>query len=116
LFLRKKTYDTTGSLSKLAWKRFLKNRIAFSALLFIGLVAFIATIGYWITPDKTPMVNEQNLLLATLKPGSSVPVLRVCKNQDIPESNILYRLLYGQANRYSDFPYTNYRFSGDSVF
>jgi peptide/nickel transport system permease protein len=115
LFLRKKTYDTTGSLSKLAWKRFLKNRIAFSALVFIGLVAFLATIGYWITPDKTPMVNEQNLLLATLKPGSTVPVLKVCKNQDILERNILYRLLYGQANRYSDFPYTNYRFSGDSV-
>jgi peptide/nickel transport system permease protein len=115
LFLRKKTYNTTGSLSKLAWKRFLKNRIAFSALVFIGLVAFLATIGYWITPDKTPMVNEQNLLLATLKPGSTVPVLKVCKNQDILERNILSRLLYGQANRYSDFPYINYRFSGDSI-
>ena len=75
----------------------------------------MATIGYWITPDKTPMVNEQNLLLATLKPGSSVPVLKVCKNQDISERNILYHLLYGQTNRYSDFPYTKYRFSGDSI-
>ncbi len=61
------------------------------------------------------MVNEQNLLLATLKPGTTVPVLRVCKNQDIPVRNILYRLLYGQENRYSDYPFTKYRFSADSV-
>ena len=94
MFLRKKIYDSTGSLSKLAWMRFQKNRIAFGALVFIGVVAFMAIIGYWITPDKTPMVNEQNLLLATLKPGSTVPVLRVCKNQDIPKRNIFYRVLY----------------------
>jgi len=75
----------------------------------------MAIAGYWITPDKTPMVNEQNLLLATLKPGSTVPVLKVFKNQDIPARNIFYRLLYGQENRYSDYPYTKYRFAGDSV-
>ena len=115
MFLRKKIYDSTGSLSKLAWMRFQKNRIAFGALVFIGVVAFMAIIGYWITPDKTPMVNEQNLLLATLKPGSTVPVLRVCKNQDIPKRNFFYRLLYGQENRFSDYPFANYRFSGDSV-
>lgn len=115
MFLRKKKYDNTGSLSKLAWRRFRKNRIAYGALAFIGLVALMAIAGYWITPDKTPMVNEQNLLLATLKPGSTVPVLKVFKNQDIPARNIFYRLLYGQENRYSDYPYTKYRFAGDSV-
>lgn len=115
MFLRKKIYDSTGSLSKLAWMRFQKNRIAFGALVFIGVVAFMAIIGYWITPDKTPMVNEQNLLLATLKPGSTVPVMRVRKNQDIPDRNIFYRLLYGQGNSFTDYPFANYRFSGDSV-
>lgn len=115
MFFQKKIYVSTGSLSKLAWMRFRKNRIAFSALVFIGLVAFIAVIGYWVSPDKTPMVNEQNLLLATLKPGSTVPVLRVCKNQDIPERNIFDRLLYGQENRFSDYPFAKYRFAGDSV-
>jgi len=115
LFFRNKIYDSTGSLTKLAWMRFRKNRIALGALVFIGVVAFMAIIGYWITPDKTPMVNEQNLLLATLKPGSTIPVLRVNKNQDISLRNVFSRLLYGQENRFSDYPFTKYRFSGDSI-
>ena len=61
------------------------------------------------------MVNEQNLLLATLKPGTTVQVLKVCKNQDIPARNIFYRLLYGQENRYQDYAFSNIRFLADSV-
>lgn len=115
MFFRKKIYQQTGSLSKLAWMRFCRNRLAFSSFLFIVLVTLIAIAGYWVTPDKTPMVNEQNLLLATLKPGSAVNVLKVRKNQDIPRRNIFYRLLYGQENRYQDYAFSNIRFSADSV-
>jgi len=115
LFLRKKTYDSSGSLSKLAWIRFRRNRIAFSALAFTLIVAFLAIAGYWVTPDKTPMVNEQNLLLSTLKPGSKVNILKVCKNQDIPSRNIFFVLLFGQENKYTNYPFTKYSFSGDSI-
>jgi len=115
LFLRKKKYDSTGSLSRLAWMRFCKNRIAFGSLVFIGLVSVISITGYWITPDKTPMVNGQNLLLATQKPGSGIMVLKVVKNQDIPERNIFYMLLYGQESRYSEYPLSEFRFSNDSI-
>lgn len=61
------------------------------------------------------MVNDQNLLLATLKPGSEITVLKIRKNQDIPERNIFYRLLYGQENRYQSYPFATCRFSADSV-
>ncbi|MDO9254448.1 MAG: ABC transporter permease [Bacteroidales bacterium] len=115
MFLRKRKYDSTGSLSKLAWIRFRRNKVSFSSLVFIGLVALLSIVGYWITPDKTPMVNEQNLLLATLKPGSKVTVLKVCKNQDIPTRNIFHKLLYGQENKYQSYPLSSYRFSSDSI-
>ena len=115
MFLRKKTYPNSGSLSKLAWMRFCRNRLAFSSFAFIVFVTMIAIAGYWVTPDKTPMVNEQNLLLATLKPGTAVQVLKVYKNQDIPRRNIIYRLLYGQENRYQDYAFRNMRFSADTV-
>ena len=115
MFLHKKKYDSTGSLSKLAWMRFLKNRIAFSSLVFIGLVVLLSIVGYWVAPDKTPMVNEQNLLLATLKPGSEVTILKVCKNQEIPTRNIFHTLLYGQENKFQSYPLSSYRFSSDSV-
>ncbi len=115
MFLRKKTYPNSGSLSKLAWIRFCRNRLAFSSFAFIVFVTMIAIAGYWVTPDKTPMVNEQNLLLATLKPGAAVQVLKVYKNQDIPRRNIFYCLLYGQENRYQDYAFRNIRFSADTV-
>jgi len=102
-------------LSKLAWIRFIRNKIAFSSLIFVAVIAFISIIGYLISPDKTPMVNDQNLLLATLKPGSSVSVLKVCKNQDIPAVNIFHRLLSGQENRFVSYPYSGFRFTGDSI-
>lgn len=115
MFLRKRKYDSTGSLSKLAWIRFRRNKVSFSSLVFIGLVALLGIFGYWVTPDQTPMVNEQNLLLATLKPGSDVRVLKVCKNQDIPARNIFHKLLYGQENKYQSYPLSGYRFSSDSI-
>ncbi len=115
MFFHKKKYDSTGSLSKLAWIRFRRNKVSISSLVFVGLVALLSILGYWVTPDKTPMVNEQNLLLATLKPGSEVMVLKVRKNQDIPSRNILYKLLYGQENRYQSYPFASYRFSSDSI-
>ncbi len=115
MFLRKHKYDSTGSLSKLAWVRFHKNGVAFAALLFIGFVSFIGIIGYWVTPDKSPMVNEQNLLLATLRPGSKVMVLKVHKNQEIPPRNIFHLLLFGQENKYSIYPISSFIISGDSI-
>lgn len=115
MFFRKKSYDSSGSLSKLSWNRFRKNKIAFSSLVFVILVSFSAVFGYWLTPDKTPMVNEQNLLLSTLKPGSKVTVLQVSKNQDIPQRNIFHKLLFGQENKFTAYPFVNYSFRGDSI-
>jgi len=115
LFLTKKIYDNTGSLSKLAWIRFCRNRIAFSALIFVLLATLASILGYWITPDKSPMVNEQNLLLATLSPGTRITVLKVRKNQEIQFRNIFQKLLTGQESRYSIVPVSESVFSNDSI-
>lgn len=115
MFFRKKSYDSTGSLSKLSWSRFRRNKLAFGSLVFVIAIVFIAVFGYWITPDRSPMVNEQNLLLSTLKPGSTVNVLHVCKNQEIPKRNFLHHLLFGQENKYLTFPFEGYKFRGDSI-
>lgn len=84
-------------------------------MVFIGLVALISIAGYWVTPDKTPMVNEQNLLLATLKPWTKVTVLKVRKNQDIPSRSLFYRLLYGQESKFQLYPIASFRFTSDSI-
>lgn len=115
MFLTKKKYANTGSLSKLAWIRFCKNRIASGALIFVLSATLMSILGYWITPDKSPMVNEQNLLLSTLKPFTRVTVLKVRRNIEIPVRNIFQILITGKENRYSIVPISESAFSNDSL-
>ncbi|MCK4570198.1 MAG: ABC transporter permease, partial [Bacteroidales bacterium] len=104
MFFRKKEYTTGKSLSAHAWRQFKRNRLAFSALLFIIIVAMIAVLGYLITPDSSPMANSQHLELAKQKPGFSVTMLKVKRNQVAPHPNLLQRMLYGSFPEYQDIP------------
>jgi len=87
MFFRKKKYTASGSLSKLAWIRFLKNKTGVASLIVILLTVFIAVLGYLITPNGTPFANTHILEIGTQKPGFSVNMLQVRKNEpEIPVS------------------------------
>jgi len=115
LLFHKKKYVSSGSLSRLAWKRFRSNKAGYGAFLFIILSTLIAIGGYLISPDQTPMVNDQNLLLSLKKPGFSVPVLRIKKNEAIENRSWLGKMLLGQKNSYLTIPYSGIRFNEDHV-
>ncbi len=87
MFFRKKKYTASGSLSRLAWMRFLRNKTGVAALIVILLTVVIAMLGYLITPDQTPFANTHILEIGTQKPGFQVNMLRVRKNEpEIPVS------------------------------
>jgi len=115
LWFNNKKYVSTGSLGKLAWKRFRNSKIAFGSLIFIGFAILSTILGYSITPDHSPMANEQNLVLSTRKPGFSSTVLRVRKNEIIEEKNLFQRMIAGQRNLYAEIPFSSYRFSGSKI-
>ncbi len=98
MLFRKKEYITGESLSAHAWRKFKKNHLAFSALLFIFLVAIIATLGYLITPDSSPMANAQHLEIARQKPGFSVMMLQIKRDQTIEHRNLFERMFYGKIS------------------
>lgn len=106
---------SSGSLSLLAWRRFRKNRIAFGSLLFICLTFIIALTGYIFTPDHTPMVNDQNLVLSMKKPGFSVPVVQVRKNEPEEKRNLLKRWFLGYRNAYNVIPYSSFHYEGNRM-
>jgi len=108
--------SSSGSLGQLAWKRFRKNRIAFGSFCFIILVTLIAIAGYLVTPDQTPMANEQNLILANRKPGSSIQVLKIHKNEAVESRSFLQTMLYGRKNPYTELPVVSWRFGSSSLF
>ncbi|MCF8296606.1 MAG: ABC transporter permease [Saprospiraceae bacterium] len=116
MIIRKKKYISSESLSALARKKFKKNKLSYFSLWFIILSIAIAILGYWITPDSTPFANEQFLELTTNKPGFSVSMLKVRKNEKTAKSNIFSKMIWGEKSKYSLIPIANHYFDGDKIY
>ncbi len=103
-------------MGKLAWKRFLKKKIALASLILIGVSTLVAILGYLISPDQTPYANAQNLSLATRKPGFQVTMLKVRKNEAEESKSVFSCMLFGRKSKYQEIPVTAYSFRNDSIF
>ncbi|MBI9037057.1 MAG: ABC transporter permease [Bacteroidales bacterium] len=115
MFFKKKKIYSSESLSKLAFFRFRKNKIAVSSVIFILLTVIIAVFGYIITPDSTPFANNQILEFSTKKPGFSPKVLLVRKNSKQDRSNFFQRMLFGSKSSYLVIPFSEYYFDNDKI-
>lgn len=80
-----------------------------AAMFYIGVSVVMAVLGYLITPDKTPMANRQILEIASEKPGFTVQVLKVSKENPHSQPGILQKMIYGSPDDYSLIPIDNYR-------
>jgi len=110
IFLRKKNEYTSGSLSREAWRKFLRNKLSLFALIYIILSAIVACLGYLITPDSTPMANRQTLELSTKKPGFNIMMLKILKEEDVPHKGIFHRMLFGERSKFQFLPIQSYNY------
>ena len=70
IFFRKKNISAESlSLTRKAWKKFKRNKIALGSFYFILAIIVVAILGYLITPDSTPDANNQILQLSVKRPG-----------------------------------------------
>ena len=115
MFRRKKKYYSSTSLSALAAKRFRRNKLGMAALFYIALSVLLALSGYLITPDKTPFANNQNLELATKRPGFEVKILKLTRNRHFTKHGLFYKMLFGCPLSYNEIPVYSYSFNGDSL-
>ncbi len=102
-------------MSALAWRKFKKNKLAVSALVYIGICVLISLLGYTVTPDSTPLANEQFLELTTLKPGSKVNMLCINKNEKDDDVSFFSKMLKGEKSNYRKIPFSDYHFDKDQV-
>lgn len=116
MFFRKTKYESSGSLSILAWRKFTKNKLGMSSLFFIGLATLVAILGYLITPDSTPNANDQYLELGTKKPGFSVRMLRIQRDEPTVNSPWYSTMLFGKPKTYIEIPINHLQITQDSVF
>lgn len=114
LFLNKKNKPIHSlSLSRKAWKKFRKNKIALGSFYFILLTVIVSVLGYLITPDFTPDANNQILQLSVKPPGTKVKILLVKKNRDMKNVSFIGKMLYGEESQYYYIPLYKYSFEGD---
>jgi len=113
---KKKKYQASGSLSSLTFTRFVRNKLAVSASVFIIFSIFIALLGYIIIPDKTPFANDQALELATKKPGFKIDVIKRELNRTSKKFGFFHRMLFGQPKSYQEIPIVNSFFTNDSIY
>ncbi len=113
---RKREYLASGSLNRLAWKRFRKNKLSIAALIYIIFCAVIAVLGYLVAPDKTPFANEQHLEISMKKPGFSVTMLKLRKNTDLKQKGTFHTMIYGRQSLYRNIPISDYRFGNEYIY
>ena len=70
----------------------MKNRLGFGSLIFIGVTALIALLGYLISPDPTPFSNQQYLELGLKKPATTIMFLPVKLEEQPVRHNIIYKM------------------------
>ena len=111
----KKPSDNSLSPGRIIRKRVLKNKLAITGIIVIGLSVFISLFAYLIVPDKTPYANMQFLELAAKKPGFTIAMLKVRKNSNEEPPGFLTRIFIGSRDDYRYIPINSYSFSDSQI-
>jgi len=103
------------SLSQVAWFRLKKNKLALFGLFLIGIAVFIAFMGPFIRPDGTPKANDQILEITTKKPGFTIELLKIRKNEALRSTTFWDAITDGVESEYITVPIYDYSFEGDNL-
>lgn len=106
--------DTNQSTK--VWKKFRRNTLALTGLIFICFMVVVGILGYLITPDQTPYANTMHLQLTNKKPGRTFQFLIVSRNENIKQVGLFEKMLFGQEANFKSVPITSYRVAGNKVF
>jgi peptide/nickel transport system permease protein len=85
-------------------QRLWANKPAVAGLVFIGLCALVALLGYWILPDNSPDANNGIVQLQKQLPGFTATLRQVPDPTAPPAENALQVWLHGSPPRFKDEP------------
>ena len=99
-----------------AVRRLLKNKPALFGLALIVVSVLVAIFGYVLAPDATPDANDQLPTIALKNPNFTVKILKMRKNREIEQPNIVSKLLFGAPSTFDFLPINAYEIRNDSLF
>ena len=112
---RNRQYSGEGSLTRLAVRRLLKDKLAVASVAIVLMAILVAILGYLITPDKTPFANEQILELSCRKPGYAVKMLYLNRPQEHAKAWWPARMIWGEKNNYRAVPILSHHFENEHI-
>jgi len=83
-------------------QRLWANRPAVAGLVFIGLCALVALLGYWVLPDPSPNANNGLVQLQKQPPGFVATLRQVPDPSAPPPGNFLQVWLHGRPPQVKD--------------
>ncbi len=115
MFWKKTNIDYSASPGKIAWQKFLRNRLSMLALVIAVFFFSVSLLGYLITPDQTPYANQQHLELSMQKPGACMQILQIKKQEKTPRIFFLKKMLFGEENPYTEIPVYKFEIRNNSL-
>src|SRR5688572_29223091 len=96
-------------------RRLLKNKGALVGMLIILIACVIAVFAYFISPDGSPNANRMIVEIGGNKPGFKQQFLKIPSDDAGLRPSFLYRLMYGEKDRFDYLPIQGYQWRDDSV-
>ena len=81
-----------------------------AGLIFLIVMFVLALLGYLITPDSTPNANSQQIALTTKKPGFTVKMAKIRRNEGVQGKTLLEKMFTGKSSNYQMIPVNDYYF------
>lgn len=103
------------SLSGQAWQRLKRNKLSVTGMAIIGIAILIAILGPIIRPDSTAKANDQMVEITTRKPGFSVDLLMIRKNNLKERPSFWKKITEGKESEHQAIPIYKYWFEGADV-
>lgn len=107
--------DTRSSFRQQAWVRLRRNKGAVAGMLLIAMAVVVSIIAYWVAPDGSPMANRMIVEIGGQRPGFSIALLALPRQQPVQQVNFLQRLVAGQEESVTWVPVKSYQRVGDSI-
>ena len=101
-----------NSLNVLAWKKLRKDKLSFSALVFIFLCVLLGFFAVILSPDSSPMANEMHIELATKSPFTKVLFLEL-PISDIEETSFFQSVFIGAQSEVKRTPIDSFKKTND---
>jgi len=104
-----------SSFGRQAWTRLRRNKGAVGGMLLIGIAIVLSIVAYLVSPDGTPYANRMMLEIGGQRPGFSIDLLAVPKEQPVARRGLFQRLLNGQEDNVTYIPLRSWRIAGDTM-